>query len=747
LHDGPTAVRVALGLTCGEGHAGMDEPLQKSLERYDVLDRIAVGGMAEVFLAKAYGAHGFEKTIAIKKILPELARDSEFEARFIAEAKVAVRLSHANVVQVLDFGRIGESLFIAMEYVDGLDLAAMLRKFKDEKRLVPLPAAFHIAIEIVRALDFAHSHNVVHRDVSPSNILISRAGEVKIADFGIAVAAQPHRGGGAGPRRVMGKWRYMSPEQTRGDTLDTRSDLFSAASVIYEIFTNEKLFPGEEAEDIIKNIAEMPIPRMSSLRPGLPSRLDEVIAGPLSRKPIDRPHRPASVLRALIELSYESSIMATALDVAEALATVIPAKKISGRGALDDVIRKQLNEQSVARRTAVTDGKPPSTETALRQGDVSTGLFRKLDMDGVSRLEEVAEIEDTRVAAPRARRNSEGGVAMPGDTSAQRLYEQSMDKDRHTEVGGPPTGAVPKNLDVAASSPGLPKLGSGTQTGVGVTGGGKGMLIAIVLAVLLAIGGGIWALTRDKGNENDGAVVTPPSDAAVVVVERGTLIIDPIVEGAAGFLEVVGDPTSRQTISAIAKDHPIKSAVPANKKLHLHLELAGYSPYDDPNIEVPTGQTLLLRPSFSAAPAKLAVTTEPPGVQVTLSGRLLGESPKTFEGLAPGADLSLQLAKPGYQPISKKVTLEAGKTLEIKETLKETQKFGKLQVAMRGIWAEIHFNGKNMGRHATATGLQTFSLPVGKQKIVLINPFEKKQKTIVVSIEENKLTTVSESLE
>src|ERR1043165_3941013 len=136
----------------------MDEPLTKTLDRYDVLDRIAVGGIAEVFLAKAYGAHGFEKTLAIKKILPELARDAEFEARFIAEAKVAVRLSHANVVQVLAFGRIGESLFIAMEYVDGLHLAALLRKFKDEKRQLPLPAAFHIAIEIIRALDFAHSH-------------------------------------------------------------------------------------------------------------------------------------------------------------------------------------------------------------------------------------------------------------------------------------------------------------------------------------------------------------------------------------------------------------------------------------------------------------------------------------------------------------------------------------------------------------------------------------------------------------
>src|SRR5512146_2556687 len=305
----------------------MEEPLQKSLERYDVLERIAVGGMAEVFRAKAYGAHGFEKTLAIKRILPELARDPEFEARFIAEAKVAVKLSHANVVQVFDFGRIGESLFIAMEYVDGLDLAALLRKFKDEGRLLPLPAAFHIAIEIIRALDFAHGHNVVHRDVSPSNILISRAGEVKIADFGIAVAARPHRGGGSGPRKVMGKWRYMSPEQARGDTLDTRSDMFSAASVMFELFTGQKLFPGDEAEDIIKNIETMQIPKTSSIRPGLPHRLDEILAGPLARKPIDRPNLPAQILRSLIELSYESSIMATALDVSDAVAAVLPAKR------------------------------------------------------------------------------------------------------------------------------------------------------------------------------------------------------------------------------------------------------------------------------------------------------------------------------------------------------------------------------------------------------------------------------------
>jgi len=401
----------------------MEEPLQKSLERYDVLDRIAVGGMAEVFLAKAYGAHGFEKTLAIKRILPELASDPEFAARFIAEAKVAVRLSHANVVQVFDFGRIGESLFIAMEFVDGLDLAALLRRFKEEHRLVPLSAAFHVAIEIVRALDFAHSHNVVHRDVSPSNILISRAGEVKIADFGIAIAESSHRGGGAGPRKVMGKWRYMSPEQARGDALDTRSDLFSAASVMFELFTGEKLFPGDEAEDIIRNIESMQIPKMTSIRPGLPSRLDDVLGIALARKPIDRPSRPAAILRSLIELSYESSIMATALDVAEAVAAVLPTKRQPGRGALDDVIRRQLADESIARRTAVTDGVPPPTEVANPE-PTSTGLFRKTDSDGLSRLEEAGDAPGdappARAASPRGQDFEIGPVRRRGSTAPPR---------------------------------------------------------------------------------------------------------------------------------------------------------------------------------------------------------------------------------------------------------------------------------------------------------------------------------------
>jgi serine/threonine protein kinase len=693
----------------------MEEPLQKSLERYDVLDRIAVGGMAEVFLAKAYGAHGFEKTLAIKRILPELASDPEFAARFIAEAKVAVKLSHANVVQVFDFGRIGDSLFIAMEYVDGLDLAALLKKYKDEGRHVPLPAALHIAIEIIRGLDFAHQHNVVHRDVSPSNILISRAGEVKLGDFGIAVAASPHRANrGTGPRKVMGKWRYMSPEQARGDTLDTRSDLFSAASVMFELFTGQKLFPGDEAEDIIKNIETMPIPKTSSIRPGLPSRLDEILAGPLARKPIDRPSRPATVLRQLIELSYESSIMATALDVAEAVASVLPAKKIAGPGQqLDDVIRKQLGaaerERSIARRTAVTDGKPPSTETAERS-EHSTGMIRRIGRDGLSQLE---EIDPTAVAAPRAKRASESGAVKAlgpssPDSAMHELLDAHFDSDRRTEVGGPPapTAPVPK-AEATASAPKSTTLEAARKPSNAAT------WIVVALVVLAAAGFGVWKLTRPEATR----VVTQDrgKDGGVEVM-KGTLEIDPTPEGALGHIADVSGVVAIE-FGPTSHKQPTRLAVETGKPFRVHIELEGYEPYDK-QLKVEAKETVVLTPELRKAKAILKVNTTPDGAQVSLEGKLLGETPLVRTDLEPVQSAELVIAKPGFEPVKQKIELIAGKTVEITQPLRPAVKYGSLKILFKGGgWGDVYFKGTYLGQ-APRDSLRA---PVGKQTFQLVN--------------------------
>ncbi|HEY5949686.1 MAG TPA: serine/threonine-protein kinase [Kofleriaceae bacterium] len=707
-----------------------------------MLDRIAVGGMAEVFLAKAYGAHGFEKTLAIKRILPELASDPEFAARFIAEAKVAVRLSHANVVQVFDFGRIGESLFIAMEYVDGLDLAALLKKYKDDGRHIPLPAALHIAIEIIRGLDFAHQHSVVHRDVSPSNILISRAGEVKLGDFGIAVAASPHRANrGTGPRRVMGKWRYMSPEQARGDTLDTRSDLFSAASVMFELFTGQKLFPGDEAEDIIKNIETMPIPKTSSIRAGLPSRLDEILAGPLARRPIDRPTRPATVLRQLIELSYESSIMATALDVSEAVASVLPAKRISGPGQhLDDVIRKQLGaaerERSVARRTAVTDGKPPSTETMDRL-DHSTGMIRKIGLDGLSQLEEI-EIDPTAVAAPRAKRMSESGSvkAITGpsspDSAMHELLDAHFDPDRRTEVGGPPTGQVPK----ADATPNPKKIVTKTEQGLAKP-SRAGLWIAIVVVVAAAGGFGAWKLLQQPEQSE---VVTP---AAVkdggFKGPLGTLEIDPNPEGATGHI-ADADGVVAEKFGPTTHKNPTRLGVEADAKFRVHIEKEGYEPFDQERT-IKANETLVIAPELRKAKAILRVTTTPDGAQVTLKGKLLGETPLVRNDLE-ATNGELVITKAGFEPYKQKVELVAGKTIEVLQTLKASAKVGTISLLFKGGgWGDVYYKGTLLGR-APSRNLRA---PVGKQTFQLVNtghtPSIKWTVTCDVSETETKVCT------
>jgi tRNA A-37 threonylcarbamoyl transferase component Bud32 len=349
----------------------------QALQRYDLLERIAVGGMAEIFRAKAHGAHGFEKTLAIKRILPDLARDPEFENRFIAEAKVAVALTHANIVQIFDFGRFAGSLYIAMEYVDGPDVGRFLKGAEDHDEPVPLGVALHIAMELCKGLDLAHARRVVHSDISPSNILLSRAGEVKIADFGIARAAADGAApvpGAAPANRVMGKWPYMSPEQTRGEPLDARSDLFSAAVVMYELFTRSKLFRGDDIEGIVQSVREMPIPVPSSRRASLPPALDAVMGKALQRDPAQRYQQASELLRALLEVSYSHTVVATAMDVAAAIERWFPAQApgTSNEGVdPDGLIRAQLG---AADAPGATDAGPRRvTERAPAPTMATTG--------------------------------------------------------------------------------------------------------------------------------------------------------------------------------------------------------------------------------------------------------------------------------------------------------------------------------------------------------------------------------------
>ncbi|RMF59325.1 MAG: serine/threonine protein kinase, partial [Calditrichaeota bacterium] len=212
--------------------------------KYELLERLAVGGMAEVFRARVRAEGGFEKHLVIKRILPHLSSDSEFVVMLIDEAKIAVCLSHPNIVQVYDLGKIEGTYFIAMEFIEGGDLREILRRCAQRNITVPIDHAIYITTEVLKGLDYAHSKRagtkesatplqIIHRDISPPNILLSYAGEVKIVDFGIAKASTRMMETAAGV--LKGKFEYMSPEQASGLAVDARTDLFSTALLLYEM--------------------------------------------------------------------------------------------------------------------------------------------------------------------------------------------------------------------------------------------------------------------------------------------------------------------------------------------------------------------------------------------------------------------------------------------------------------------------------------------------------------------------------
>ncbi|MCE9574252.1 MAG: serine/threonine protein kinase, partial [Deltaproteobacteria bacterium] len=262
--------------------------------KYLLLDRISVGGMAEVFKAKSYGVEGFEKVIAIKRILPSMGEDRDFIKMFIDEAKIAGQLAHANICQIFELGRIDGQHFIAMEFIWGKDLLQIANRLRKLKQVMPVPMACFVIAKVCEGLDYAHRKRdalgrpleIVHRDCSPQNVLVSYEGEVKIIDFGIAKAAS--RGSRTMAGVLKGKFSYMSPEQVRGLPLDRRCDIFALGTILYECLTGERLFQGETDFSTLEKVRNVDIQRPSELNRNIPPPVEAVIMKALAKDADDR---------------------------------------------------------------------------------------------------------------------------------------------------------------------------------------------------------------------------------------------------------------------------------------------------------------------------------------------------------------------------------------------------------------------------------------------------------------------------
>ena len=262
--------------------------------KYLLLDRINIGGMAEVWRGKTFGAGGFEKLIAIKRILPNIAEDEEFISMFIDEAKITVQLEHANIGQVLDLGQIQSSYYIAMEYISGKDMRAIFDRCRKKGEPPPIPLACYLIAKSCEGLDYAHRKNdrmgkpmnIVHRDVSPQNALVSYDGEVKVIDFGIAKAAGKATKTQAGI--LKGKFGYMSPEQIRGLPLDRRSDVFAIGVCLYEMLTGERLFVGDSDFSVLEKVRKVEVLPPSTYNRKIPDALEKIVMKALAKDVDDR---------------------------------------------------------------------------------------------------------------------------------------------------------------------------------------------------------------------------------------------------------------------------------------------------------------------------------------------------------------------------------------------------------------------------------------------------------------------------
>lgn len=324
----------------------------RALGPYRIERRLATGGMAEVFVAHRLGPHGFQKRLALKCILPQHARDPDFVSMFIDEARLAAQLEHPSIVQVFDFGEAQGTLFLAMEYVDGTNVNRLLRAVAANRDAVPLASALHVGAEAARALAYAHhavddhgnALSIVHRDVSPANLLLTKRGQVKLSDFGIARCAQSdHR---TDDGHVRGKLGYMSPEQVSGMPIDGRSDVFTLGTVIAEMLIGEPLFGAGTDLDVLLRIRNADLGVLDRRGRAVPQDVRAVLGAALSKRPEERPEAGA---------------------LAEALEDLLRRRGANGRGARElarllhrlELVTKSAQDEAAhepgARPTAFVD--------------------------------------------------------------------------------------------------------------------------------------------------------------------------------------------------------------------------------------------------------------------------------------------------------------------------------------------------------------------------------------------------------
>ncbi len=302
-------------------------------QRYRVLERIAAGGMAEVFRAESAGLEGFKKTVAIKRVLPHLAGKTEFIGMFLDEARLSAHLGHSNCVQTFDIGQGDDTFFIVMEMVDGADLKQVIKFYRDRGQVIPNEEALLICVRICEGLAYAHELkddkgrplHIVHRDMSPPNVLMTRHGEVKIADFGLAKANSQLEQ--SQPGIIKGKFGYLSPEAAQGKTADHRTDIFAVGIILWEMLAGRRLFQGETDLATVKLVQKAIVPDIRTINPMVPDPVVAVLHRALALDPKQRYQSARELGDHLNSVLFQAPRPVSSFDVARLVRAVVDSRE------------------------------------------------------------------------------------------------------------------------------------------------------------------------------------------------------------------------------------------------------------------------------------------------------------------------------------------------------------------------------------------------------------------------------------
>ena len=586
--------------------------------------------MGEIFLAKMRGAAGFEKHVIIKTILPHLAREPEFVTKFLDEGRIVVQLTHGNIVPVFDMGEEGGEYFIAMEYIPGRDLREIIKRLQIDKKSIPAPLSLFIISEVCKGLAYAHrkvgedglSMGLVHRDVSPSNILISLEGDIKVIDFGIARATNKLSQTISG--RIQGKFCYMSPEQASGKIVDARSDIFSVGVVLYEMLTGMRPFEGFTDLESIDLVRTCDFDPPSTLDATISPEIDEIVQRAMSRDLDERYQSIDQMQHDILGYLYTNGCAPSASDVSGLLEDLFdegvekremrPNTASNKPQRLDDILDLEL-DRMVAGGLTPSLSIDPHTRTEL------SGIANKPDhtatlvTDGVELTPSEPSGEPLTPSEP-----------ILADAPAPDAAEPDLSDDDWREDVEPPREEPDEELRGGeASAP--PPIADSSPVAVtpaeSPEGQPRAMLIGAALLVV-AVGLGAFFASRPTTGQLD--IRTSPDGASI-------LLDDAIVQGAQTPFTLEVEPGWH--VVTLQKDgfEPYKTQVKV---------AAGRSSKID--VDALTPEVIPVEPK-----REITVQTKPPGALLSVDGNDLGPAPRDIEITREMGSVVVYASKPGCQ--------------------------------------------------------------------------------------------------